>query len=158
MRRIPFAPKSRILAAFLFALLAAIGTAPFTATRAEAHRYGLFVGPASVGAGDPNPVTFVSPVEYEAQFVHDKGLDVRASLIGLYAGLRNRAKWGGYATLGAGLMLTANGIGVGTFGAVGYDFFCFTVCVGAEYFQGVGIGVGGYLAPYALRLGVTLWL
>lgn len=125
---------------------------------AHAHRYGLFVGPASVGNGDPNPVTFVNPIEYEAQFVHDRGLEVRAAILGLYVGLRNRAKWGGYASLGTGLMLNANGLGAGLFGAVGYDFFCFKVCASADYFQAVGLGVGGYLAPYALRLGVTLWL
>jgi len=123
---------------------------------AHAARYGVFVGPPALGIGDPNPITFVSPVEYELQFVTERGLEFRAAIIGLSGGYRLSGEWGGYLSLGAGLVLNANGLGIGPSAAIGYDFFCVTVCATAEYFQAAGLSLAGVVAPYALRLGVSV--
>ena len=146
----------RQTACALAAAVLALTFACATSRVAHAARYGVFVGPPALGIGDPNPVTFVSPVEYELHFVADNGLEFRAAIIGLSGGYRLSSEWGGYVSLGAGLVLDANGLGIGPSAAVGYDFFCVTVCATAEYFQATGISLSGMVAPYALRLGVSL--
>jgi|GEM_PF-2476050 len=128
------------------------------ASEAQAARFGLFVGPAGFGSGDANPITFASPAEYEFQFASDGGLEIRAALIGLTLGYRMRADWGGYASVGGGVLIDANGFGAGPAAALGYDFFCMVLCGSAEYVQMLGVGSRGLMSPYALRLGVSLWL
>ena len=144
------------LTARAIALIFAITFASiFVSQNAVASRLGLLIGPAGLGIGDPNPITFVSPAEYEVQYVTASNLEFRFALTELYAGHRETFKFGGYLGIGGGVFLNANGIGLGVYSAFGYDIFCFGLCFSAEYLHTFGLNSKGLASPYALRIGAS---
>lgn len=118
--------------------------------------YSLKVGPASFGLGHPNPITLVSPLEYHFTYVQRSGFEFNASLLGLFAGERSYFKNGMYVSVGGGLAVDYNGVGPGVYAAFGIDIACKSICPTLEYTQVLGIS-RSLLAPYAVRLGITLW-
>lgn len=129
-----------------------------SATPGYAAGYALRFGPPAVGRGGPNPVGIPpSVVDAELSFVNRRGFQADVSVTGLFAGYRAQKPWGGYVTVGGGVVIDANGAGPGLMTAFGMDLGCGHVCFSMEYERAFGVGGRHTLLPYAVRLGVILW-
>jgi hypothetical protein len=60
-----------------------------------------------------------------------------------------------YLGVGGGLIINANGVGVGPYTAFGTELGSGKVKFNAEYKQALGISSAGLLSPYAIRMGVS---
>jgi hypothetical protein len=58
-----------------------------------------------------------------------------------------------YLTLGGGLIIDANGVGIGPYSAFGWESEG-TFRYGIEYKQALGITGSGLISPYAIRFGL----
>ena len=129
-----------------------------TATSGYAAGYALRFGPPAVGRGGPNPVGLPpSVVDAQLSFVNRRGFEADLSVTGLFAGYRAQKKWGGYVTVGGGLVIDANGAGPGLMTAFGMDLGCGFMCFSMEYERAFGVGGARTLLPYAVRVGAILW-
>ena len=75
---------------------------------------------------------------------------------GIFYGYRAVMKSGGYISLGGGIVNNSNGLTLGAYNAFGYKK-CGYLCFNLEYKQALGLYSGKLLAPYAIRIGVSLW-
>jgi hypothetical protein len=125
-----------------------------------ANSYTFHVGPLSVGNGGPNPITIppFNPVEYEFVWVHSKNRELSIGLVpGILYGQRFFLSEGAYVSVGAGMLLDTNGLGPGLYTAIGYDACTSSgYCFNAEYKKGLGLTYRTLIAPYALRIGLTI--
>lgn len=117
-------------------------------------------GPPAVGTGGSNPVA-IPPASSDLgiSYVTDKGTEFNLAATGLSVAARDKAKWGGYTSLGAGLAFSATGGGLGPYAAFGLEIACggFIGCFSAEYSQALGFGFGPVTSPSAVRFGVMKW-
>ena len=137
-----------------------IGLLWLTANIAEAGGLAIRLGPPAGGTGGSNPVSIPpSPGDLGLAYVTDKATEFNLSSIGLAIATREKAQWGGYTSLGAGLALSSTGGGIGPYAAFGLELSCgsFIGCFSAEYSQFLGFGFGPVTSPSALRLGVMKW-
>ena len=118
----------------------------------------LRLGPPGVGNGGPNPLGIPpSIVDMELTYLTKSGFETSlAAIPGLLFGFRTNAGPGLYASLGGGVLISANGVGPGMYAGFGSDFWCGWVCFNAEYKQAIGITTKHIIAPYALRVGISV--
>lgn len=120
----------------------------------------LRFGPPAIGSGGPNPVS-IPPSARDAGFsyVTDKGTEYNLAATGLAVAVRDKSKWGGYTSLGAGFAWSVNGGGLGPYGAFGLEVGCggWVGCFSAEFSQALGLGSGVVASPTALRVGIMKW-
>jgi len=129
------------------------------ATSAAASNFTMRFGPPNLGTGGSNPIGIPpSILDVELTYVSQAGFETNLSVSpGLLFGYRNITKSGLYTSLGGGLVLSANGTGLGGYAAFGVDMFCGFMCFNAEFKQAVAVGPGYLLSPYALRIGGSVW-
>jgi hypothetical protein len=128
------------------------------------HAYGsqltIHIGPPSPGMGGSNPISIppINIVDYELVYLTDSLREWTLGLIpGLFYGVRSTKDPGPYLSAGGGIVINANGVGPGVYGAVGLNAFCGDrFCFNLEYKQAIGIA-GGLISPYAIRLGVGIY-
>ena len=139
----------------LFFLLGVINT-PY---EAQGSAVSLVLGPPSVGKGGPNPISLPpSGIDFGLTYVTDSNIETNLSITGFFFGKRYPSSWGGYVSLGAGLVISANGSGFGMYSNFGVDFSCGLFCFNAVYQSGLGIAPGSRIvSPYAIRVGVSKW-
>lgn len=139
--------------------LSLFAAAAFFSTPVRAGGFGLRLGPPSVGSGGPNPLSIPpSGGDLGLTYVTDKGTEFNASIISLSVARRTKVKAGFYMSLGGGLAISTNGVGFGPYAAFGYESACsWFVCLTAEYQQAVGMGLGSFVTPSALRIGAIKW-
>ncbi len=116
-------------------------------------------GPLSSGVGGTNPVG-LPPSFQDMGFTYITKSDVEynGSLTGFSVAKRDKAKWGGYVSLGAGLAISSFGSGFGPYAGFGYDGGClWKTCFTAEYQQMLGVTSGTLISPYSVRMGVAVW-
>jgi hypothetical protein len=122
--------------------------------------FALRFGPPSVGSGGPNPVS-IPPAgrDMGLSYVTDKGTEYNLAITGFSVASRHKTKWGGYSSLGAGFAFSANGGGIGPYGAFGIELGCggWVGCFSAEFTQALGLGFGELASPTALRVGIMKW-
>jgi hypothetical protein len=120
----------------------------------------LRFGTPAVGSGGPNPLS-IPPAgrDMGLSYVTDKGTEYNLAITGFSVAARNKTKWGGYSSLGAGFAFSANGGGIGPYGGFGIEVGCggWIGCFSAEFTQALGISFGGLASPTALRIGVMKW-
>jgi hypothetical protein len=122
-------------------------------------RVSVLLGPPGYGAGDPNPITFQNPIEYEFQGVFWNTMEFRGSGLGAFAGYRATSVYRAYVSAGLGITYTSPGIGGNIYFALGHDIFCKKVCVTAEIMNALGVAKGGYFSGlYRLQIGLSLLL
>lgn len=138
------------LIVFLFLLL--------TQSKAFCSGYTLRVGTGSMGTGQANPITFASAYEYEFTYNTPKNYEYRVSPgAEALAGVRFQNKNSdAYISLGGGVLYDFNSLGAGIYSALGYDIFCWGVCLSVEYLQTAGYGKS-FISPYFLRIGIGYW-
>jgi hypothetical protein len=122
--------------------------------------FALRFGPPAIGSGGPNPVSIPPDVrDMGLSFVTEKGVEYNMAATGLSIAARDKSKWGGYTSLGAGLSWSANGGGIGPYAAFGLERGCggWIGCFSAEFSQSLGFGFGHIASPTALRLGIIKW-
>jgi hypothetical protein len=127
---------------------------------AKAGGLALRFGPAGLGSGGTNPLSLPpSGADVGLSYVTDKKLEFNGSITGLTLARRDMSKWGGYVSLGGGLIFNANGIGFGPYAAFGYERGCLSWlgCFSIEMSQALGVGSGTLVSPYAVRIGVIRW-
>lgn len=116
------------------------------------------LGPASVGNGGPNPLSIppTSLHEYEIIWLRKNHSEFSFSIFpGIFYGYRSIMKSGGYISLGGGIVSDANGLTMGIYNSFGIQK-CSFLCFNIEYKQALGLYGGTVLAPYAIRIGVSL--
>jgi hypothetical protein len=92
-------------------------------------------------------------------WVTAKKLEFSLSVIpGLLIGQRWTTSDGLYVSGGGGLIIGANGSGLGVYTAFGWEWKAGDVLLNAELKQALGIGGVGFISPYALRVGAGLEL
>jgi hypothetical protein len=115
------------------------------------------VGPPSVGNGGSNPMSIppINPVEWEFSYLSPSDFESNISLTpGLLFGQRGSLTSGMYVSLGGGLIIDANGAGIGPYASIGWESSG-TVKFNAEFKQAAGLASRvGLICPYALRIGV----
>jgi hypothetical protein len=134
-------------------------TALISATSAVAlssPRVSVLVGPPAYGAGDPNPVTFQNPIEYEFQTLIFENYEIRASGLGAFVGYRATTSSRSYVSAGLGISFTVPGVGGSLYFGVGHDLFCLWICATADIFNALGVGKLGYITGlYRFQFGVS---
>ena len=121
----------------------------------------LNVGPLSGGQGGSNPLS-IPPLNFaEYQFIYTTSQNsefVVGVIPGIFYGIRSSEKSPVYVSVGGGLVIDLNGVGVGIMSSVGANLFCAKVCFNMEYRQALAPSSGTLLSPYALRIGAsTFW-
>ena len=132
----------------------------------ETHGIQLKIGPPGVQNGHSNPAGLPPmPQDIEVSYVHPCGWEGSAGLVpGLTGGVRYRAGRIFYGSLGAAVLLTANGLGPGVYSAIGATIVRdWPVTIEAEFKQGMGVSVlydrgdTHLIFPYAFRLGAGVY-
>ena len=129
-------------------------------SHSKAYSWGMALrfGPPAIGRGGANPVSIPPQViDTQVAIASNSGFEGNFSVTGLYLGQRYTSQWGGYVTLGGGLVISSNGVGPGAYTAFGMDWGCPTLCFSMEYLRALGIGAQGLVQPYAFRIGAALW-
>lgn len=121
----------------------------------------LNVGPLSGGQGGSNPLS-IPPLNFaEYQFIYTTSQNsefVVGIIPGVFYGIRSSEKGPFYASVGGGLVIDMNGVGVGVMSSAGANLFCSKVCLNVEYRHALAPSKGTLLSPYALRIGAsTFW-
>lgn len=119
----------------------------------------VHVGPVAAGTGGSNPVSIppIQLLEYEVVWINAKKREMTFGIVpGFLYGQRFPFSNGLYVSGGGGLVISANGIGPGVYAAAGFDGCGKTVCFNAEYKQALGISTQALIAPYAIRIGITI--
>ncbi len=124
-----------------------------SAEPASAFSLSLLLGPGSAGNGGSNPVGIPpGTTDIDITMAWDSGFQIDLSLVpGLLFGKRwTSGNW--YVSLGGGILIDANGVGIGPYSTLGYMAdWGFT----AEYTQTLGISQLGFVAPGSGRIGYT---
>ena len=116
------------------------------------------LGPPSVGRGGPNPLSLPpNMAELGLLYLTQSKVETRLAITGIQGGKRWESNWGGYFSLGAGLVISANGSGFGLYNAYGINFRCGMFCYNVEYITALGVTGSQIIRPYAIRLGVSVW-
>lgn len=122
------------------------------------------LGPPGVQFGHSNPLGLPPGVQdISITYLWKCGHEINAELIpGPTFGLRYRAGDALYGSYGAGLLLTANGMGPGVYTAIGASFSrSWPLTIEVEFKQGFGISVDDdkphLITPYAFRVGAGFY-
>lgn len=123
-----------------------------TSDPAQAGTLMLRFGPASAGTGGSNPLSLPpSAADTEIAWLTDSKWETSLSIVpGLLIGKRHQVNQF-YVGLGGGLVIDANGVGLGPYSSFGWEIgskFKF----GFEYKQALGLTGAGVIFPYALRM------
>lgn len=117
----------------------------------------LHVGPVGAGTGGSNPISIPPSnlLEYELVWLR-KDIEYTLGVVpGILVG--RRIEFGAtYASFGGGVVIDANGVGVGIYSALGVDLCLRSWCGNIELKRALGVTRSAVIAPYALRVGVTL--
>lgn len=129
------------------------------APRLQASEFKFLLGPPSLGQGGSNPLSIppINPVDWQLVFVTNKDREWLLSLVpGLLYGQRFRLD-GFYASLGAGILVTTSGLGLGLGHAYGYEskIFASHYRFIIEYRQVLGLAEYGWQFPYTFRMGIS---
>ncbi len=121
----------------------------------------LRVGPPTLGNGGSNPIS-LSAVDWQYVYVSKDSHEINLSISpGFFYGKRYKLSQNFYFGMGPGLVLGANGSGLGGYTAFGFEPSCSKSggawCFSGEFMQALGYTGEGLTAPSALRLGVSLW-
>jgi hypothetical protein len=121
----------------------------------------LLLGPGAAQNGQPNPMGLPpSIVDIEFTYVHPSGFETAIGIIpGLMFGARYRVGEILYGSAGAGLIISANGVGPGVYTTVGATFartqnVTFDIAVKQALAIVESSGGTSVTMPYALRLGM----
>ena len=117
-------------------------------------------GPLGAGNGGTNPTSIpLAFQEIAASYITDKDIEYNMSLTAWAIAKREKAKWGGYVSLGAGLALSTVDVGLGPYAAFGYEGGCLfqTLCYSIEYQQAVGFTAKTVVSPYSVHMGAVVW-
>ena len=120
----------------------------------------LRLGPPGAGNGGPNPLSIPpSLADVDITWVTARKMEFSLSVIpGLLIGQRWTTSEGLYVSGGGGLIISANGTGLGIYSAFGWEWKAGDVLINAELKQALGIAGAGLITPYALRVGAGLEL
>ncbi len=114
----------------------------------------LRLGPPSVGTGGSNPLG-IPPGAADMELSHVSASNWETSLSvvpGMLLG--KRQDFGNfYVTMGGGLIINANGVGLGPYSAFGWESDG-SFRYGIEYKQALGLTKVGLISPYAIRAGL----
>ena len=118
------------------------------------------VGPPSIGMGGANPVSLppLNPLEYAFIWIQENKSEWLFSIVpGLMYGKRMQLSDRFYTSLNVGLVINANGEGVGVGNAFGYSSgrFLGIFSFNAELRQTIAISRFRLISPYAIRIGLT---
>ena len=140
----------RCLAKFM--VIATLGNVTSTAV---AGTFTFRFGPPSLGQGGANPLGIPpGSTDIEASYLTDGLWETSLSISpGLLIGKRHKIN-NFYVGLGGGLIIDANGSGLGPYSSFGWESSGSSVRYGIEYKQALGITGGGMISPYALRAGL----
>jgi hypothetical protein len=112
------------------------------------------IGPPSVGTGGSNPLG-IPPGAADIELSHISASNWETSLSvvpGMLLG--KRQDFGNfYVTMGGGLIINANGVGLGPYSAFGWESDG-SFRYGIEYKQALGLTKNGLISPYAIRAGL----
>ncbi len=116
----------------------------------------LRLGPGSLGNGGTNPLGIPpSLVDADVTWLTSSNWETSVSIIpGIFVGKRSESAAGFYLGAGGGIVISANGGGLGPYAALGYsrgETFKFN----AELKQAIGVTSHGLVTPYAMRVGVS---
>lgn len=120
---------------------------------------GLRFGPVSGGSGGSNPLAIPpSGSQMQLSLVTASLWDYSLSLTGIVVSKRQKTSWGGYASLGGGLLISSNSGGFGPSMAFGWEKGCgsWVGCFSLELTQSFSIA-SRPIAPSALRMGIMKW-
>lgn len=123
------------------------------ATESFAGTLTLRLGPGSVGNGGANPLGIPpGAADIELNWLSASNWETSLSVIpGLLLG--KRQDFGNfYCSLGGGIVIDANGSGLGPYSAFGWESDT-AVKISFEYKQAIGLTGNGIISPYALRMG-----
>ncbi len=128
-------------------------------SQVHAEQLNVLIGPPSLGQGGSNPVSIppFNPVDWQLTYVTEEQHEWVVSLVpGLLFGQRFTYE-NLYAALGAGLLVTSSGLGLGVNHAYGYESkpFLGKFRYQIEYRQVIGVGRYGWQFPYSFRMGVS---
>ena len=140
--------------------IAVLAMCTWLSSAAFAGSLTLRLGPPGAGNGGPNPLSIPpSLADVDITWVTAKKLEFSLSVIpGLLIGQRWTTSDGLYVSGGGGLIIGANGSGLGVYTAFGWEWKAGDVLLNAELKQALGIGGVGFISPYALRVGAGLEL
>ena len=97
---------------------------------------GVALGPPGVGLGGTNPIMF-RPYDYQVHVIFPESELVVSLVPGIiYSRRYQHHDW--FFSFGGGVIQDVSGLGVGVATGFGYEFFCFGLCIGAEYRQALG--------------------
>lgn len=118
----------------------------------------LRLGPPSLGNGGTNPVGIPpSVVDVDVTWLTESHFEMNFSVVpGLLFGHRMTHDSGLYLSLGGGLIISANGVGLGPYSGFGWEVGNERVRLNAEVKQTLGVSADGLISPYALRLGLVV--
>jgi len=116
----------------------------------------LRLGPPSLGNGGTNPVGIPPGIQdVDVTYLTQNNFEMNFSVVpGLLFGKRSTHESGLYMSLGGGLVISANGVGLGPYAGFGWEVGK-TFKFNAEFKQSAGVTSAGLVTPYALRLGIT---
>jgi hypothetical protein len=112
------------------------------------------LGPPSVGTGGSNPLGIPPGAsDIELSHISSSNWETSISVVpGLLLGKRQDfGNW--YVTMGGGLVINANGVGLGPYSAFGWESDG-SFRYGIEYKQALGLTGDGLISPYAIRAGL----
>ena len=147
-----FALKSQRNRLASVAILAALLLCP--SQQAMAGLWMIRFGPPSLGTGGANPLGLPpSAVDIELSHTSASNWETSFSIVpGLLLG--KRQDFGNYyVSMGGGLVINANGVGLGPYTAFGWESEG-SFRYGIEYKQALGIANSGLISPYAIRAGL----
>ena len=129
--------------------------------KASASAFAFQTGATSVGNGGPNSLG-IPPraTDLGITYITKSMFEYNLNLMGLSVGRRQYYKWGGILGIGAGLIISSNGAGIGPTSIFGYEFFRSKAgyAMSFEYAQSLGFSFSGnIISPYIVRFGWTKW-
>jgi hypothetical protein len=140
------------------ALLPVLASFWVGANSASGSSLTVHLGPPGLGNGGSNPVSIppINPLDYEVTYLTDNDYEWNFAFTpGLTFGKRETLPSEIYASIGAGLILNANGVGPGVYSAVGWNAGGDSqpVRFNLEFKQALAIANGRIISPYAFRIG-----
>jgi hypothetical protein len=144
----------RYTMAFIATIAFICGLLLTTTGRLEAGLLTIRFGPPSPGNGGANPLGIPpSALDMELDWMTSTNWETSlAAVPGILFG--KRFDMGSfYTSIGGGLIISANGPGIGPYSAFGWESEG-TYRFSFEYKQALGLTTKGLVSPYALRFGV----
>ena len=130
-------------------------------SQALGSAFSFQTGSTSIGSGGPNSMGIPPrPTDIGLTYITKGLFEYNLNLMGITVAQRHYYKWGGMLSLGGGLIIGANGAGIGPTSLFGYEFFRSKggYALSIEYAQSIGFSFsGGIISPYIVRLGWTKW-